>query len=134
VRSAVCALTLCGAGAGPVLAYLVATEGTGGPIWSGWMTLFLLGATACCAGAAISGALASYRPCWAMVLALLGCAVAYVGILCLMFRRYSPTPLVDGMMVGGLVALLFVAGAGLSAVVIRNGDRGAGESSPFVWP
>ncbi len=118
------AIAVCAGASGVLVAYLSATGGEGGPIYSGWMTLFTLGAAACCGLGVLGGVLALSAPGRA-VLVLATAAGAYVGIIWLMLRRYRPDPAVSAVLAAAPVALLFAAAAGLALWRWRRPDFGA---------
>ncbi len=117
-------LSVAGAVSGVFLAYLVATAEAGGPIYSGWMTLFLVLAAGVCGLAALGGLLIFFEP-RASIALMLAAVPSYATLLFLMTRRYEADPVSATFITAGPVAGLFLVAAVL-AVLVQRHARGEG--------
>ena len=118
-RTASALLCLIGAVAGVFVAYLAAIGEAQGPIYSGWMMLFLVVAALLCGVAVIGGLLIVVGARLGLVVGvalLLLAACAYAAVLFLMLSRYVPNPTSTALISAGPVAILFLAAAVLGSL------------------
>ena len=116
LREACVIISLIGGGSGCLLAYLAATGETQGPIYSGWMTLFLVTAVLACVLGGLGGALVFIAARLAAAM-LVVAALGYAGVLFLMLLRYEPDPFIAALFTAGPITGLFLAGAVLAGLV-----------------
>jgi len=125
LRTASVLLSLIGAASGVFVAYLAAIGEAQGPIYSGWMMLFLAAAAVLCGVAVIGGLLvvigARLGTAIGVALLLLA-ACGYGGVLSLMFHRYAADPASAALISAGPVAGLFVVGAVLGGLAHLRRD------------
>jgi len=121
LRTVTAVLSLIGAASGALLAYLAASGEAQGPIYSGWMMLFVVTAVLVCVMGVVGGLLVFADARVSAALLLLA-AAGYAGVLFLMVRRYQPEPVTATIIAAAPVAALFLAGAVLAALAQLRRD------------
>jgi len=117
-------ISLIGGASGALGAYLAASGEAQGPIYSGWMMLFLVVAVLVC-GVGVLGGLLVFADARVSTALLLLAALGYAVVLLLMVRRYQPEPVTATIIGAAPVAVLFLAGAVLAALVqLRRNNEG----------
>jgi hypothetical protein len=123
LRATSAVISLIGGASGCLVAYLAATGEAQGPIYSGWMMVFLVVAVLVC-GVGVLGGLLIFTNARVSAALLVLAALAYAGVLLLMVRRYQPEPITAAIIAAGPIAALFVASAVLGALVHFQNDNG----------
>jgi len=123
LRAMSAVISLIGGASGSLVAYLAASGEAQGPIYSGWMMLFLAVAVLVC-GLGVLGGLLSFVDTRVSAALLLLAALGYAGVLLLMVRRYQPEPVTAAIIAAAPVAALFLAGAVLALVQLRRDNEG----------
>jgi hypothetical protein len=122
LRLATVLVSLIGGVSGAFMAYLAATGEAGGPIYSGWQMLFLVGAMVVCATGVLGGVLVFSYPRWSTALQLLA-GVVYPVVVLLMVRRYESNVVGAVLLAAGPATVLFLVGGLLAGVAFVRRDE-----------
>jgi hypothetical protein len=122
LRLATVLISLIGGVSGAFMAYLAATGEAGGPIYSGWMMLFLVLALAVSAAGVLGGVLVFSFPRWSTTLQLLG-GLAYAVVVLLMVRRYQSNVIGAWLLAAGPATVLLLIGGLLAGIAYVRRDE-----------